>query len=129
MSEERKPGYQFSCTIDLGQGKQTQVIGNFYRDADVPEMTAELDKVWQALDKQRIKRLELPTAQQALSDQNDKLCELKTEVGKLSLKKQAGHLTSAEKSQMENHLATIQRLEEVIPRGEAFVAELERKAA
>lgn len=129
MSDERKPGYQFSCTIDLGQGKQTQVIGNFYQNADVGEMTTELDKVWLALDKQRIKRLELPTAQQALEDQKGKLDELKKEVGKLTLRQQAGKLSSAEKAQIDNHMATINRLEEVIPKGEEFVSELAKKAA
>lgn len=127
--DKKEVGYLFNAEYALGQDKRITVSGNFPLNATVEDMTTEMDKVFSALDKQRIKRLELPTARQALADQKDKLEELKKEVGKLSLKKQAGQLRTDEKSHLEGHTTTIARLEEIIPKGEEFVAELEKKAA
>lgn len=123
---DKKVGYMFTVNYAVGQDKNIQIVGNFPEGADPEVMGAEMDKVFQACEKQRVKRLELPTAQQALADQVDRLATEKAALAELSKKPK---LVGAAETQHRQHLETIRRLEEVIPKGESFVAELEKKAA
>lgn len=123
---DKKVGYMFTVNYAVGQDKNIQIVGNFPEGADHETMGVEMDKVFQACEKQRVKRLELPTAQQALSDQIDRLTTEKAALAELAKKPK---LVGALETQHRQHLETIRRLEEVIPKGEAFVAELEKKAA
>ena len=126
MSEVKKVGYMFTVNYAVGQDKNIQIVGNFPEGADPEVMGAEMDKVFSACEKQRVRRLELPTAQQALSDQKDRLETEKAALMELGKKPK---LVGALQTQHTQHIETIRRLEEVIPKGEAFVAELELKAA
>jgi len=123
---DKNVGYIYTLNFALGQDKNISINGNFDKGSTPSEMSAELDKVMEALEKQRIKRLELPTAEGALEDQKERLEQEKKELAKLAGKSK---LTTAEQSQASTHNSTIERLEEVIPKGEAFVAELRKKAA
>lgn len=123
---DKNVGYIYNLNFALGQDKNITVTGNFEKSATSDEMSAELDKVMIALEKQRIKRLELPTAEGALNDQKERLATEKHELAKLGAKIK---LSTAEQSQAAGHRSTIERLEEVIPKGEQFVAELRQKAA
>ena len=123
---DTKVGYIFTLNYALGQDKNISVNGNFAMDDSSEEMSKKLDTVFAACEKQRIKRMELPTAEQALEDQKARLDDEKKSLAKLAGKMK---LSSSEQSQASTHNSTIERLEEVIPKGEAFVAELRLKAA
>ena len=123
---ERKAGYVFTVAYAVGTDKNIQINGNFPLDASESEMTIELDKVFSACEKQRVKRLELPTARGALDDQIERLEEEKKALMELSVKPK---LVGQESTQAKQHSETIRRLEEVIPKGMKFVADLEKKAA
>ena len=126
MSEAKKVGYMFTVNYAVGTDKNIQVVGNFPEGADPECMGTELDKVFKAMDRQRLLRLQLPTAQEALSDQKERLEEEKKALAVLAAKPK---LVGVAETYHKQHLETIRRLEEVIPKGEAFVAELEKKAA
>lgn len=123
---DKNVGYLFTLNFALGQDKNVSVNGNFAKEATPADMSAELDKVFEALDKQRIKRLELPAVEGTLNDQKDRLEQEKKSLAKLAGKSK---LTTAEQSQASQHHSTIERLEEVIPEGEIVLADLRKKAA
>jgi hypothetical protein len=129
-TKETKPvGYIFDTSYDLGNGKTVAIHGNFPVGFSAREMSAELDIVFDAMDHQRLKRLEIPAVRGKIEEQKNRLQEYKDEANKLVLKQQADRMTSAEKSAYESHLKNIEIFTEAIEEGEVFLADLEAKAA
>lgn len=126
---EKKPGYICQINFELGSGKGMSVHCNFPEGATSREMSAEMDTVFDALEHQRLKRLEIPAVRGKLEEQRERIRVEKENMQKLTLRAQAGKLNSQEKSHFEQSLASIEHFEKMIPEGEAFLAELESKAA
>jgi hypothetical protein len=125
-----KPGYIFQLSHQIGQASQLSVHGNFKEGASAEEMTAELDKVFAAIDMQDLKRMKIPTVEGEVRDQESRLAQLKQEMQKLSLRGQASKLGTAEKVQYEQHATNIDFLENTaIPRGKEILSELKKQAA
>lgn len=127
MTEPKKSGYLFTVNYAVGTDKNIQIVGNFIEGDSSEVMGEKLDMVFKALDKQRIKRLQLPTAREALEDQIEKLEELKDKLAKAAAS--PVKLVGAAQTQHAQTVETIRHLEEVIPKGIGYVAELEKKAA
>ena len=123
---EKKVGYMFTVNYAVGQDKNIQIVGNFPEGADPEVMGAEMDKVFAAMERQRLLRLQIPTAREALEDQIERLEEEKKKLADFASRPR---LVGAAQTQAEQAKETIRRLEEVIPKGRAFVEELEKKAA
>lgn len=126
---DKKPGYICQINYELGNGKGINVHCNFVEGATSREMSAEMDTVFEALEMQRLKRLEIPAVRGKLEEQRERLRVEKENLQKLTLRSQAGKLNSQEKSHFEQCRGNIEHFEKMIPEGEAFLAELEGKAA
>ena len=126
MTEAKKVGYMFTVNYAVGQDKNIQIVGNFSEGDTAEVMGEKMDTVFSALEKQRVRRLQLPTAKEALEDQIERLGEEKKKLSELAARPR---LVGQAETQAKQHKETIRVLEEVIPKGIAFVAELELKAA
>lgn len=126
---EKKPGYICQINYEIGNGRAVSVHCNFAEGAQPREMSAEMDKVFDALDHQRLKRLEIPAVKGKIDEQRERLRLERENIQKLTLKAQAGKLSTPERAQFDAASNNIQHFERLIPEGEQFLAELEAKAA
>lgn len=126
---EKKPGYICQINFEIGGGKQIGIHCNFPEGATSRDMSREMDTVFDALEHQRLKRLEIPAVRGKLDEQRERLRIEKENMQKLALRAQAGKLTTQERSQFDQSRGAIEHFEKIIPEGEAFLAELEAKAA
>lgn len=127
---EKKAGYLFQASMQIGEGIALSVSGNMAEGATSAEMISELDKVLVALEKQNLKRMKLPAVQGALKDQKDALDRTKKQFEELrALEQSRGKLKGAEGAQIATCKTHIERLTEQIEKGEEILAALEQEAA
>ncbi len=87
-------------------------------------MVGEMDKVMDAMDFVRMKRMELPAAEGSLADQKMRLAAMRDEMAKLSEKERRN---TAETAQLQNVLTNIERTVENVLAGEEFISNLREK--
>lgn len=126
---EKKPGYLFQASMQVGEGIALTVSGNMPEGASSHDMVSEMDKVLAALEKQNVKRMKLPAVKGALQDQKDALARTTDQLEKLKFQEQGRKLTSAEKAQMETCRIQIEKIAEQVAKGEEILASLEKEAA
>ncbi len=123
-NKSEKPGYLFQLAYELGSGKNLSVSGNFMSGSQAGDMVVEMDKVMDAMDFIRMKRLELPSAEGSLADQKLRLTAMRDEMAKLSEKERRN---TAESAQLQNVMTNIERTVENVMAGEEFLADLRQK--
>lgn len=123
MADEKKVGYVFQLSHQVGQDKTLSVSGNFAIGATTAEMVSEMDKVLDAFEIQNTKRMKLPTLAGELRDQKEALEKCKRELEQLLGSEK--NLNSAQKQTEAQLRSRIQFLQdEAIPRGEEIVEAL-----
>jgi len=126
---DKKPGYLFQASMQVGEGIALTVSGNLPEGASTGDMVSEMDKVLAALEKQNVKRMKLPAVKGSLQDQKDALSRTKDQLEKLKFQEQGRKLNSGEKAQMETCTQQIERLTYQVEKGEEILAALEKEAA
>ena len=126
---DKKAGYLFQASMQIGEGIALSVSGNLAEGASSKEMVSEMDKVLEALEKQNIKRMKLPAVNGALKDQKAALVRTKDQLEKLHFQEQGRKLTTAERAQLETCKTQVDGITSQIEKGEEILAALEKEAA
>lgn len=124
-----KPGYLFQASIQIGERMALSVSGNLPLGAPQKEIEIELDRIFNAMEKQETKRMKLPAIKGALMDQKDALTRTKKRYEELAFQEQARKLNQAERAQQETCAKQISTLEEQVEKGEEILAAMEKEAA
>jgi hypothetical protein len=128
MSENKKVGYVFQASMQIGEGIAISVSGNFQENSDSKEMVKEMDKVLAALEVQNVKRMKIPAVKGALRDQEDAVVRDKKHIEELKFKQQESKLNQHEKAQLESSLVRLKQIEEQVEKGREILAALEKEA-
>lgn len=126
---EKKPGYLFQASMQIGEGIALTVSGNLPEGSTTNDMVFEMDTVLAALEKQNIKRMKLPAIKGALQDQKDALTRTMDHLEKLKFQEQGRKLSSSEKAQMETCITQVEKIAEQVAKGETILCALEKEAA
>lgn len=129
MTEQTKPGYLFQASIQIGERIGLTVSGNLPIGATPKEIESELDRIFNALEKQDLKRMKLPAIKGALKDQQDALARTKKRYEELAFQEQGRKLSSADKAQQDTCEKQIRALSEQVEKGEEILAAMEKEAA
>lgn len=129
MSEQAKVGYLFQASIQIGERIGLTVSGNLPTGAAPKEIETELDRIFNALEKQELKRMKLPAIKGALMDQKDALEKTKKRYEELAFQEQARKLNQAEKAQQETCFKQIGMLTEQVEKGTEILEAMEKEAA
>lgn len=130
MTTEKKPGYVFNASVQIGQATALTITGNIPEGATTEQIVEETEKVLKALDKHNARRMKLPAVKGALKDQKVALERAKDQFEKLKAKEQSGEkLNSGEKAQFQTCQQQIEKIAEQVEDGEAILAEVEKEAA
>lgn len=124
-----KPGYLFQTSIQIGERMALTVSGNLPLDASAKEIETELDRIFNAMEKQEMKRMKLPAIKGALLDQKDALERTKKRYEELAFQEQGRKLNNAEKAQQDTCFKQIATLTEQVEKGEEILAAMEKEAA
>lgn len=124
-----KPGYLFQTSIQIGERMALTVSGNLPVDATAKDIEKELDRIFDAMQKQEMKRMKLPAIKGGLQDQKDALERTKKRYEELAFQEQGRKLTHAEKAQQDTCHKQIETLTEAIESGEKVLAAAEKEAA
>jgi|SRR6267154_1018434 len=124
-----KPGYLFQASIQIGERMALTVSGNLPSDAEAKSVEAELDRIFNAMEKQELKRMKLPAIKGALMDQKDALERTKKRYEELAFQEQGRKLNNAEKAQQETCHKQIEKLTEDVQKGEEILQAMEKEAA
>ena len=92
-----KPGYLFQTSIQIGERMALTVSGNLPLEASAKEIENELDRIFDAMEKQELKRMKLPAIKGALKDQEDALERTEQRYEELAFQEQGRKLNQAEK--------------------------------
>lgn len=126
---ENKPGYVFQASIQIGERMALTVSGNLPMNAEPKAIEAELDRIFNAMEKQETKRMKIPAVKGGLMDQRNALEKTKKQYEELAFQEQGRKLNSAEKAQQQTCHSQIGKLTEQIQAGERFLESLEKEAA
>lgn len=129
MTEQTKPGYVFQASIQIGERMALTVSGNLPMAAEPKDIESELDRIFNAMEKQEMKRMKLPAIKGALMDQKDALARTKKRFEELAFQEQGRKLTSADKAQQDTCEKQIRALTEQVEKGEEILAAMEKEAA
>lgn len=129
MTETTKPGYLFQASIQIGEVMALSVSGNLPTGASPKEIEGELDRIFNAMEKQQLKRMKLPAIKGALKDQQDALERTKKKYEELSFQEQGRKLSNAEKAQHETCFKQIEAITEQVEKGQKILDEMEKEAA
>lgn len=124
-----KPGYLFQTSIQIGERMALTVSGNLSLEATAKDIENELDRIFDAMEKQELKRLKIPTVKGALQDQKDALERTKKRFEELAFQEQGRKLNQAEKAQQETCFKQIDTLKDQVAKGQEILDALEQKAA
>jgi hypothetical protein len=124
-----KPGYLFQTSIQIGERMALTVSGNLPLDASNKDIETELDRIFDAMQKQELKRMKLPAIKGALADQKDALDRTKKRYEELNFQEQGRKLNHAEKAQQDTCFKQIETLTEQVEKGNEILAEMEKEAA
>lgn len=124
-----KPGYLFQTSIQIGERMALTVSGNLPLDASAKDIESELDRIFEAMQKQEMKRMKLPAIKGALADQKDALERTKKRYEELAFQEQGRKLTHAEKAQQDTCHKQIETLTEQVEKGEEILAAMVKEAA
>lgn len=124
-----KPGYLYQASIQIGETMALSVSGNLPLGADPKEFEREFDAIFNAMEKQQLKRMKLPAIKGALKDQEDALEKTKKKYEELRFQEQARKLASGERAQMETCATQIKMLTEQVAKGQEILAAMEKEAA
>jgi archaellum component FlaC len=129
MTEQAKPGYLFQASIQIGERIGLTVSGNLPVGAQPKEIETELDRIFNALEKQELKRMKIPAIKGALKDQQDALERTKKRYEELAFQEQARKLNQGEKAQQETCHTQIKTLTEQVAKGSEILEAMEKEAA
>lgn len=124
-----KPGYVFQASVQIGERMALTVSGNLPMNADPKTIEHELDRIFNAMEKQELKRMKLPAIKGALADQKDALTNTKKRYDELAFQEQARKLNQAEKAQQETCFKQIAMLTEQVGKGQEILDAMEKEAA
>jgi archaellum component FlaC len=124
-----KPGYLFQASLQIGERMALTVSGNLPLDAQPKQIEAELDRVFNAMEKQELKRMKIPAIKGALMDQKNALENTKKRYEELCFQEQGRHLNTAEKTQKETCFKQIATLKEQVANGEEILEAAKKEAA
>lgn len=129
MTEQTKPGYLFQASIQIGERIGLTVSGNLPIGAEPKEIEVELDRIFNAMEKQELKRMKLPAVKGALADQKDALVRTKKRFEELAFQEQGRKLSSQDKAMQDTCEKQIRALTDQVEKGEEILAALEKEAA
>lgn len=130
MSEiVEKPGYVFQASIQIGERMALTVSGNLPMNAEPKSIESELDRIFNAMEKQETKRMKIPAIKGALGDQKDALERTKKQYEELAFQEQGRKLNSAEKAQQDTCSKQIKTLTEQVAKGQEILEAMEKQAA
>lgn len=124
-----KPGYLFQTSIQIGERMALTVSGNLPIDASPKEIESELDRIFNAMEKQELKRMKIPVVRGKLEEQKEAYEKAKKIYEELAFQEQGRKLSSAEKAQQDTSNKQIAFLAEAILRGQEYLDSLEKEAA
>lgn len=124
-----KPGYLFQASLQIGERMALTVSGNLPIEATPKGIEAELDRIFNAMEQQELKRMKIPAVKGALMDQKDALEKTKKRFEELNFQEQGRKLTSTEKAQQDTCSKQISALKEQVEKGQEILDALEKEAA
>ena len=124
-----KPGYLFQASLQIGERMALTVSGNLPLDANPHAIEKELDRIFNAMEKQELKRMKIPVVKGALMDQKDALEKTKKRFEELNFQEQGRKLNTTEKAQQDTCSKQINALKEQIDKGQEVLDALEKEAA
>lgn len=124
-----KPGYLFQASVQIGERMALTISGNLPLDAEPKAIEGELDRIFNAMEKQELKRLKVPAIKGALKEQEDALMRTEKRYEELNFQGQGRKLNQAEKAQQETCFIQIGNLKDQVEKGREILAEMEKEAA
>lgn len=124
-----KPGYLFQTSIQIGERMALTVSGNLPVEASAKDIENELDRIFNAMEKQELKRMKIPVVRGQLQEQKDAYDKAKKIYEELAFQEQGRKLSSAEKAQQDTSGKQIAFLKEAIVKGQEYLDSLEKEAA
>lgn len=124
-----KPGYLFQASIQIGERMALSVSGNLPLGAVSKDIELELDRIFDAMEKQETKRMKLPAIKGALMDQKNALANARKRYEELAFQEQARKLNQAEKAQQDTCYKQIANLTDQVAKGQEILDALEKEAA
>ena len=124
-----KPGYLFQTSIQIGERMALTVSGNLPLEASAKDIENELDRIFNAMEKQELKRMKLPAIKGALKDQEDALERTEQRYEELAFQEQGRKLNQAEKAQQETCHKQIATLRDQVAKGREILEAMEKEAA
>lgn len=124
-----KPGYLFQASIQIGERMSLTVSGNLPMNAEQKSIEVELDRIFNAMEKQELKRMKIPTVKGALKDQEDALDRTKKRYEELAFQEQGRKLNNAEKAQQDTCYKQIEAITAQVEKGHEILTALEKEAA
>lgn len=124
-----KPGYVFQASIQIGERMALTVSGNLPMNAEPKAIESELDRIFNAMEKQETKRMKIPAIKGALGDQKDALERTKKQYEELAFQEQGRKLNTAEKAQQDTCSKQIKALTEQVQKGQEILEAMEKQAA
>jgi archaellum component FlaC len=125
---ENKAGYLFQASIQIGDRMALTVSGNLPVKAEAKEIETELDRIFNAMEKQETKRMKIPAIKGALGDQKDALERTKKQYEELAFQEQGRKLNNAEKAQQDTCSKQIKALTEQVEKGQQILEAMEKAA-
>lgn len=124
-----KPGYLFQASVQIGERMALTISGNLPLDSEPKAIEQELDRIFNAMEKQELKRLKVPAIKGALKEQEDALKRTEKRYEELNFQAQGRKLNQAEKAQQETCFIQIGSLKDQVEKGREILAEMEKEAA
>jgi len=122
---DKKPGYLFQASMQIGESVSLTVSGNLGEGASSADMVTEWDKVLNALEKQNIRRMKIPAVQGALRDQQDALNRAIEQREKLRDQETSGQkLKATEKAQLDTCDRQIEGISAQVEKGKEILENL-----
>lgn len=128
-----KPGYMYGFVADLGSGRQINVGGNFPIGASKEVMNAELDKLYDVLNRQQAKAA-VPAIEQTIMEMEARLGAAQADFEALDarLNVKDGQtprtMPTAEKANRDNAATTIKRMRADLEMKKKFLEKTKKEA-
>lgn len=127
---QRLVGFQYTVGFDLGNGRQIQINGNFYKDDTPADMNAAFDQLMVVLERQRAK-CEIPLLEAEARTREKLVVGMQEQIIRLEVmaSKHKGGLNPANMAALENHRVNLKRAEQDFADGLKAIEDAKRKAA
>ena len=132
MTDEaaRLVGHQYTLAFDLGNGRQIQIVGTFFRDDTPADMNAAFDQLMGVLERQRAK-CEVPLLEAEARTREKLVVGIHEQIIRMEAmaEKHKGGLNAQNQAALENHRVNLKRAEQDYQDGLQAIEDAKRKAA